>query len=260
LPTDPTPWTPPFSLAERLKFTLIPPRLYMWRLIRKHLRKGEPELRILPQIVPPGRNAIDVGANKGVYSHLLARLCPQVEAFEPSPKIYRILTRALPANVTPHQVALSDRAGTAELIVPKHSSGYSNQTASLNPRKRDASAGIVAVTQRTLDSYGFTNVGFIKIDVEGFEEAVLAGAVDTIARERPVLQIELEEQHTGKAIEDLIAGVCALRMEAFFLRDGVLNPISAFDPATNRAAFRESSSERRRLGLRYINNFIFKPL
>lgn len=254
------PWTPPFSVAERLKYTLIPPRLNMWRLIRKHLRKGEPELRFLPQMVPAGRNAIDVGANKGVYSHLLARLCPQVEAFEPSPKIYRLLTGYLPRNVTPHQVALSDRAGTAELIVPLHTSGYSNQTASLNPRKRSKGAGIVAVTQRTLDSYGFANVGFIKIDVEGFEEAVLAGAKDTIARERPVLQIELEEQHTGKTIEDLIAGVCAHRMAAFFLQDGVLHPIAAFDPAANRAAFRESSSERRRLGLRYINNFIFKPL
>ena len=31
-------------------------------------------------------------------------------------------------------------------------------------------------------------------------------------------------------------------------------------PVANRAAFRESSSERRRLGLRYINNFIFRPL
>lgn len=257
---QPAAWTPPFSLGEWLKYTLVPPRLNVWRLLRKHLRKGEPELRALPEIVPKGRNAIDIGANKGIYSHLLARLCPQVEAFEPSPKIYRILTRYLPRNVTPHQVALSDKAGMAELIVPLHSSGYSNQTASLNPRKRGEGAGIVAVPARTLDSYGFTNVGFIKIDVEGFEEAVLAGAKDTIARERPVLQIELEEQHTGKAIEDLIANVCAHRMAAFFLQDGVLHPIADFDPAANRAAFRESSSERRRLGLRYINNFIFRPL
>ena len=260
MPPEASSWTPPFSLAERLKYTLVPPRFNMWRLIRKHLRKGEPELRFLPQIVPAGRNAIDVGANKGVYSHLLARLCPQVDCFEPSPKMYKMLTHYLPANVTAHQVALSDRAGVAELIVPLHSSGYSNQTASLNPRKRGDGAGIVAVTQRTLDSYGFTNVGYIKIDVEGFEEAVLAGARETIARERPTLQIELEEQHTGKSIEDLIAGVCAQRMAAFFLQDGVLHPIAAFDPAANRAAFRESSSERRRLGLRYINNVIFKPL
>jgi FkbM family methyltransferase len=251
--TDTT-WIPPYSLGERLKYTLIPPKLYMWRLLRKHLRKGEPELRFLPQIVPKGRVSIDVGANKGVYSHLLARLSQSVEAFEPNPKSYRILNRALPANVVAHQVALSDRAGTAELIIPKSSHGYSNQTASLNPRKRTETAGIVAVPQRTLDSYGFANVGFIKIDVEGFEQAVFAGARETIMRERPVIQVELEEQHTGKKIEDLLAGVLAFGMDGFFLKDGVLRPLADFDPEQNRKAFQ---SGRYHTG--YINNFIFKP-
>ena len=243
-------WTPPYSLGERLKYSLIPPKLYMWRLLRKNLRKGEAELRFLPRIVPKNRIAIDVGANKGVYSHMLARLAQRVEAFEPNPKSYHILTRALPGNVVAHRVALSDQAGTAELIVPKSSHGYSNQTASLNPRKRNEGAGSVAVVSRTLDSYGFDNVGFIKIDVEGFEEAVLAGARETIARERPVLQVELEEQHTGRQIEQCIAQVEALGLTAHFLRDAVLHPIAAFDPAANRRAFRTKG---------YINNFIFMP-
>jgi FkbM family methyltransferase len=247
LPAD---WTPPYTFEERLKYTLFPARLYMWRLIRKHLRKGEPELKFLPQIVPRDRIAIDIGANKGVYTHLLARLAQSVEAFEPNPKIYRILTRTLPKNVVAHQVALSDKVGTAELIVPMYGGGFSNQTASLNPRKRNEGAGVVKVAQRTLDSYGFTNVGFIKIDVEGFEAAVLAGARETILRERPVMQVELEEQHTGLSIEQCLAGVLDLGMEAFFLRDGSLHPISDFDPASNRALCKKPG---------YINNFIFKP-
>ncbi len=247
----PANWTPPYTFEERLKYTLIPPRLYMWRLIRKHLRKGEAELKFLPQIVPRDPTAVDIGANKGVYSHLLARVCQSVEAFEPNPKIYRILTRTLPRNVVAHQVALSDRVGTAELIVPLTSGGFSNQTASLNPRKRNDGAGVVRVAQRTLDSYGFNNVGFIKIDVEGYEPAVLAGARETIMRERPVMQVELEEQHTGQSIEQCLASVQAFGMDAFFLRDGSLRPISEFDPAKNRAAFKDRQG--------YINNFIFKP-
>ena len=247
----PSDWTPPYSFEERLKYTLIPARLYMWRLLRKHLRKGEAELKFLPQMVPRDRIAIDIGANKGVYTHLLARLCQGVEAFEPNPKIYRILTRTLPSNVVAHQVALSDRVGAAELIVPMYGGGFSNQTATLNPRKRNEGAGVVRVSQRTLDSYGFTNVGFIKIDVEGFEAAVLAGARETILRERPVLQVELEEQHTGQSIEQSLAAVQELGMDAFFLRDGTLRPIAEFDPAQNRAAFARRSG--------YINNFIFKP-
>jgi FkbM family methyltransferase len=251
IPSVPADWTPPFTFEEQLKYTLVPPRLYMWRLIRKHMRKGEAELKILPDIVPQGRIAIDVGANKGVYSHLLARVAQSVEAFEPNPKIYSVLTRYLPPNVVAHQVALSNAVGTAELIVPMRGGGFSNQTASLNPRKRNAGAGVVKVAQRTLDSYGFNNVGFIKIDVEGFEPAVLEGARETIMRERPVMQIELEEQHTGNTIQECLAQVQAFNMEAFFLRDGSLRPIAELDPAANRAALKD------RVG--YINNFIFKP-
>jgi FkbM family methyltransferase len=247
----PDTWTPPYTLEERIKYTLVPARFYIWRLIRKNLRKGEAELKFLPNIVPRDRLAIDVGANKGVYTHLLARLASGVEAFEPNPKIYRVLARYLPRNVVAHQVALSDCVGTAELIVPMHGGGYSNQTASLNPRKRNEGARSVRVAQRTLDSYGFSNVGFIKIDVEGFESAVLAGARETILRERPVMQIELEEQHTGRPIEECIKQVTDLGMDAFFLRGGVLRPIAEFDPAANRRALAPRVD--------YINNFIFKP-
>ncbi len=243
-------WTPPYTLEERIKYSLIPPRLYMWRLIRKHMRKGEAELKFLPQLVDRNRVAIDIGANKGVYTHVLSRLCQNVEAFEPNPKIYRILSRALPSNVTAHQVALSDSTGTAELIVPMYGAGFSNQTASLNPRKRNEGARSVTVPQRPLDSYGFNNVGFIKIDVEGFERAVIAGAKETIMRERPTLQVEIEEQHTGVSVAESAGQLIDMDMEAFFLKDGVLHSISEFDENANRAAIKTRA---------YINNFIFKP-
>lgn len=243
-------WIPPYTLEERVKYMLFPARLYMWRLIRKHLRKGEAELKLLPQMVAPHRIAIDIGANKGVYTHLLSRLCQSVEAFEPNPKIYRILKRALPANVTAHQVALSDSIGTAELIVPMYRGGFSNQTASLNPRKRNHGARSVSVPQRTLDSCEFSNVGFIKIDVEGFERAVLAGARKTIMRERPVLQVEIEEQHTGEAVATSVQQLTDMNMSAFFFRGGVLKPFKEFDEAANKQAIKTPA---------YINNFIFKP-
>jgi FkbM family methyltransferase len=243
-------WIPPYTLEERIKYTLFPPRLYMWRLIRKHMRKGEAELKLLPQLAARDRIAIDIGANKGVYTHVLSGLCQSVEAFEPNPKIYRILKRALPTNVTAHQVALSDTTGTAELIVPMYRGGFSNQTASLNPRKRNDGARSVKVPQRTLDSYGFTNVGFIKIDVEGFERAVLTGARETIVRERPVLQIEIEEQHTGESVAKSVEQLTDMDMDAFFYRDNILRPFSEFDEDANRRAIKTPT---------YINNFIFKP-
>lgn len=227
----------------------------MWRLLRKHARRGEAELKLLPELAPRDKVAIDIGANKGVYSHTLAKLCRAVHAFEPNPKIYRILTRFLPDNVTPHHVALSDRDGDAELVIPSYTKGgFSNQGASLDQRKKQApfGFGIVRIPARTLDSYDFRDVGFIKIDVEGFEEAVIRGALGTIRRERPTVMIEMEERHTSRPIEQSLADMAALGFEISFLRDGRLHPVSEMDP--------EHDHRRRYKQPGYVFNFIMRPM
>ena len=94
-------------------------------------------------------------------------------------------------------------------------------------------------------------ISFIKIDAEGFEQAVLDGARETIARDRPSLLIEMEAAHTGEPIEDAISRVEALGYRGLFLRRGVLRPIEAFDGDRNHrsAATRQD----------YVFNFIFLP-
>ena len=248
---QPDAFEPPFTLAERIKFTLVPAPFYARYLVNKNLRKGEPELRVLPDIVPPGRVAVDVGANKSVYTHVLAGLASHVHAFEPDPKAFRWLNRALPGNATAHALALSDHDGDAELYVPRRGRGYSNQLGSMNAEKSKTPHGTVRIKARTLDSCAFTNIGFIKIDVEGHEAEVLAGATRSISQFRPVLLIELEERHTGRPIEQTIGAVTSHGYNAHFVQGGKLTPIEAFDPdAQHRSPATRGS---------YIYNFIFLP-
>jgi hypothetical protein len=49
----------------------------------------------------------------------------------------------------------------------------------------------VPIETRTLDSYNFSKIDFIKIDVEGWEEQVLRGAMDTILKYKPRMYIEI---------------------------------------------------------------------
>jgi len=93
--------------------------------------------------------------------------------------------------------------------------GYT--TPSGRPVKTNTGYQRVSVPQLTLDSYGFTDVDIIKIDVEGYELQVLEGAVQTIANNRPIVQIECVETQPrafGKTIHDL--------MEFFTSRDYVI--------------------------------------
>lgn len=250
--TDRPPFSPRFSVGEWLKFRLVPAPLYSRYLVSKNMKRGEAELRVLADIVPAGRTAVDVGANKGVYARVLAGLASHVHAFEPNPKVFRWLERALPDNVTPHQAALSDFEGEVDLYLPQRGRRLSGSGGSLNPRKAEAKHGIVRVSARTLDSCGLGDVGFIKIDVEGAEAQVLGGARSTIESCKPVLQIELEERHTGQAIERSIAGIVALGYSAHFVDAGSLAAIEAFD-ADLRHRRPVTSAD-------YVYNFIFLPL
>ncbi len=246
-------WIPPSSIEEIIKNLLIPPRYYMRHLVRKNLRKGESELHMLPFLVNRDKQAIDIGANKGVYTHLLARLVPFVHAFEPNPKMFNILTRGLPENARSYEIALSDQSGSGKLLVPMsvRTKTYSNQGASLSKQKVDGEHGVVQIETRTLDSYALDNVGFIKIDVEGYEHTVLEGAKNTLMHCRPIMLIELEERHTGSTIESLIEQVEAYGYLTYFLRNWKLTSFNQFDS--------ESEHRNPAMSSNYVNNFLFFP-
>lgn len=231
------------TFEERLKHALIPGRCYIRYRALKEWRRGEREVRLLPQLVDRRRNAVDIGANKGTYSYFLARLARQVHAFEPNPKMYAVLRRTIARNVVAYPTALSDCSGTATLRVPYGRKGFSNQGSSLSAAKPMEHFVGLEVERRRLDELGLADIGFIKIDVEGHERAVLTGAAETIARDRPTLLVEIEEAHTGEPLAQSLDWICGLGYDAFFAADRGLQPIAALDAARHG----------------YVFNFVFLP-
>jgi len=151
----------------------------------------EPELRILHEIVPAGCTAIDVGANRGYYSYALSKIAGWVEAFEPYPVTARFARRKLGANVRLHEIALSNYSGSSLLRIPRCKDDIDiHYSATL----KDVRAGKfieVAVRVLTIDQFNFDDIGFIKVDAEGSDMDVIAGARETIRRCRPNLLLEL---------------------------------------------------------------------
>ena len=239
------------TLGERLKYALVPGPLYIRYRARKERRRGEGEIALLPFLVDPQRNAIDAGANKGVYTYFIAKYARHTYAYEPNPKMFAILQRNVGANVTVSPVALGDATGDGVLRIPLLDKGHSNQGASLSAVKVAGNFTPVAVQTARIDDLGLRDIGFIKIDIEGFEAAVLRGARETIARDRPVLLVEIEEKHTHRPIEDDIEDIAALGYDGMFLgAGGVLHALGAFDPVANH----------RQPARGYVYNFVFVPI
>ena len=165
--------------------------------------------------------------------------------------MFRILQAGAGRGVTVSPAALSNVSGPGVLRVPRTAGGFSNQGASLNYDKVGPDFGAVEIETRRLDDEGLDRVGFIKIDVEGHELAVLEGGRVLIERDRPVLLIEIEEAHTKRPIEDSLAAVMALGYDGFALFRGVLKGLGAFDPEAHHRGVSEPAD--------YVFNFIFKP-
>ena len=237
-----------FSAEEKLKHFILPDKLYLRLLVQRRLRKGEKELHILPFIVPRGDTSIDIGANKGHYSWLLSLLSDRAQAFKPNPKIYALLMGAVPANVATHEITLSNKNGEADLTLPIHRTGrYSNQGATLQTRKLGAEQdfGLVKVARKRLDDYEFTNVSFVKIDVEGYELEVHEGAREMLARERPALLIEIEEKYNKRPLGEAIATIKGYGYDRFYVSTTALRHFSHFATDTEKSP---------------TNNFIFLPV
>lgn len=127
-----------------------------------------------------GGTLVDVGAHIGNHAAFLSRFVPhaQLHAFEPVPANIALLRRNAPDAVI-HPIVLGAHAGAALLTVEANI-GHSH----VDDR------GQLRAPMRTLDSFGLRDVTLLKIDVEGYEPQVLAGAAETIARYRPLIVIE----------------------------------------------------------------------
>lgn len=254
-------WTSTLRAAafERLPHSWQPVATYHYYRARSLL---DPELAIVCNELRPGVRAIDVGANEGVYTHAFARTGAMVEAFEPEPGCLRVLrsyARSRPA-ITVHPEAVGSAPGMATLYVPAVDGRRVTGRGSLDPAAARQASGDpnsmdkIDVRVTTIDSFAFTDVAVIKIDVEGRELDVLDGARATVARWRPTLLVEIEQRHTGRPVKESFGTIEQLGYRGEFrTAEGDVLPTSAFD-----AAVHQNVQWADRPDAPYVNNFIFR--
>ncbi|MCF4166034.1 FkbM family methyltransferase [Zavarzinia compransoris] len=228
------------------------------------MKDGEAEMCLLREIVSAGETACDVGANRGLYSFWLLRLGARVFAFEPNPRLVRIMRlrfrRALAeGRLTVTACAASDRAGDAVLHVPSEASALATVENAAIARMDGTTAEDMNVPRARLDDLvREETVDFVKIDVEGHELAVVEGARTIIGRDLPTLLIEAEERHRPGAVASLRTALAPFGFEGFYFDQGRLHPIAGFDPPRHQnIGALNAAGTLKRPGTTYINNFLF---
>jgi len=143
---------------------------------------------------------LDIGAHTGTYSIALASHAAKVHSFEPQKMTYYALCGSIALsnakNVTAHNVALGapDQVGIQTLNIRSNDGGGSSLQTFADPVLAQEQVEV-----RTLDSYNFQNIGFIKMDVEDNELNVLKGATQTI-KQNNYPTILFESNHENKPL------------------------------------------------------------
>ena len=141
------------------------------------------------------RVCLDIGSNIGQWTRPLSKKFESVVCFEPNPNFRECFVKNITeANVILWPYGLSDKEHKAKQDF--------NST-----QLQNADGNIDC---RTLDSFGLTNVDFVKIDVDGFEVPLLNGAQETLSRNNPVINIEMKRDKRSGVVtkcESILKGL-----------------------------------------------------
>lgn len=252
--------TAPRTMAARLA-PLLPVRLVA-AVARAVYPRFEPELARLGDLCPDGcGTAVDVGGWYGPWTRRLSRRARRVVTVEPVPHLARLLASAAPPNVRIVEAAASDRPGTARLWLPPDDAGDRGVSSLV---RRDIHARALDVRCVTLDELGLREVGFMKIDVDGNELAVLRGATGILSRDRPALFVELESRI--QPIAPVVTYLSLLGYDGWVLPGATWVPLAQF-PLEAHQASAEHVVAQGLLGRvlpfrnhqRYVNSVLFLP-
>jgi FkbM family methyltransferase len=159
------------------------------------LKVYEPqEVIYLESIVNSGNTVLDIGANIGYYSLILARKVGEngrVYAFEPEPENFELLKKNVAINhyqnIIPVNMAISDTNGISRLYINETNKGDHRLYDSGNKRS------FITVEKIKLDDYfkgqPQTNIDVIKMDIQGSELQALKGMTNLLLNSKKLILV-----------------------------------------------------------------------
>jgi FkbM family methyltransferase len=154
--------------------------------VRADIRDTQLLVALMEKVLEPDSDCLDVGAHAGAVLREMVRIAPRGRhvAWEPLPAFAARLRERFPA-VEVREAALGDHAGTRAFAHVIDDPGWSGFLA--RPTPSPSAMEELTVTVERLDDVLPAGIrpAFVKIDVEGAEEEMLRGGLETLRRHRP---------------------------------------------------------------------------
>lgn len=208
------------------------------RVIGMNILEGGYELEEVEYIrscIAPGDHVLDIGANIGYFTVLMASWVGQagsVVAFEPAPANLRLLTRSIAENGFDERVrvfsgVVADDTGEADLLSVDVRYGFNSGGAFIagDSAPTPLEHRRTRVKKTKLDALEMPRpVSFIKMDIEGAEALALRGAKELLTADRPRVLAEINPEQllkvSGASAEELIADMASIGFECRRLEAG----------------------------------------
>jgi FkbM family methyltransferase len=184
----------------------------------------EDEIKFLRRLLLPGQKVIDIGANYGVYTLSMAQTVGPtgcVWAFEPASSTARLLAEGIAVNgfsqIVLDRSALSSTCGTAQLSLNENSE--LNALVHGRPQTSASETVPLETLDERLESYGWRDIEFVKIDAEGEEANILKGGERFFSELSPLVQYEIK---AGADLHmELVQDFAALGYDSYRLVPGL---------------------------------------
>lgn len=189
-----------YYIADYNSFLILSP-LYEHKMFETLVKRVSKLLNLTSEVT-----MIDIGAHIGKYAVSLAKIFTKIKiiAIEPNPYNIYVLVKNIRVNnlrnVFPVKVACTDVDEKQRFYI-----SYKSGTGSLKSSWETIME--LKIETLTLDALikelGIQKVNIIKIDVEGFEERVLKGALKTITKHKPTIFLEIFSENYQKVYQTL---------------------------------------------------------
>jgi len=212
-----------------LRMQLIP-KLHSFGSTSIYIKRDayEPELCAVARLIEPGSVALDIGGSFGIFSLFMAHFAGprgKVHSFEPSKLSFAVLSRNVALNrledrIVLHRVAATDRPAILQLTHLSNSPVNFTVASIAGAETEDVPGVRVADLVPDEDA---ARVGFIKIDVEGYEMAALEGARAILEARRPIILFEVSASalaRQGQAPADIFSYLASYGYSFWMLQDG----------------------------------------